>query len=347
MSERRDKTVDILRGLAILIMIAANSSAFVFAEPHPYWFRCVSSIAAPLFVTLAGMMIRFSQLRKDYPFTYFLRRGLMLIAVAAFLDVAAWRLYPFTSFDVLYIIGISTPLAYLFGRVSRRALQWMVIVAIFLLTPVLQRLFGYTAHPSEFLFDGSYRIVVENQTSVLNHLFIDGWFPVFPWLGFSLLGVMLGSYRWHGGDIRVFCQNKVVVIAFTCLAVGILLKILFPVDLLIRDGFGEVFYPPTVGFLTYTVGILLALFGVVDRVSSSWLLEPVGTIGRSALFLYVLHWFTINYVFSALFEGLNGVQFALFWLCFAGLITAIAYGLRLLKRKWKQQPWYLRFALGG
>ncbi|MBN1509030.1 MAG: DUF1624 domain-containing protein [Sedimentisphaerales bacterium] len=347
MYEQRDKTVDILRGVAILIMIAANSSAFVFAEPHPYWFRCVSSVAAPLFVTLAGMMIRFSQIRKNYPFVYFLRRGFMLIAVAVFLDVAAFLQYPCTSFDVLYIIGISAPLGFLFGRIRRTSVQWIVIVAIFLLTPLLQHCFGYTPYPSEFRLDGSYRIVVESQTSVMNHLFIDGWFPVFPWLGFSLLGVMLGSHRWQGGDIRVFCQKTMVLIACACLAVGVLLKVLFPVHLYIRDGFGEVFYPPTVGFVTYTVGILLALFAVFDRVSFSKLLEPLETIGRSSLFLYALHWFAINYVFSLLFEGLDGLRFTLFWLCFAALMTAVAYGLRRLKTKRRQQPWYLRFALGG
>jgi len=347
MDEQRDRTVDILRGVAILVMIAANSSATIFAEPHPFWFRCLTSVAAPLFVSLSGMMIRLSQIRKGYLFSYSIKRGFMLIGVAVFLDIAAWQMYPCTSFDVLYIIGISAPLAFLFGRIRRTSLQWILVVAIFLMTPVLQNLFGYTPYPSEFHFDGSYHIVVEHQTSVLNHLFLDGWFPIFPWLGFSLLGVMLGSYRWEGGSIRTFCQKKMALIAFACLAIGILLKVLFPVHLLIRDGFGEVFYPPTVGFVIYTVGILLALFAVFDRISSSKLFEPLGTIGRSSLFLYILHVFAINYVFSLVFEGLDGIRFALFWLCFAAVVTVLAYGLRLLKRKWRQQPWFFRFLLGG
>lgn len=347
MNRERDKTIDCLRGLAILIMIAANSSAGSYAEPHPFWFRCLTSVAAPLFITLSGMMVRFSQMRKDYPFTYFLKRGLMLIGVGMFLDVAAWQMYPCTSFDVLYVIGISAPLAFLFGRIDKKALQWILIVAVLLLTPVLQHLFGYTTYPSEFNLDGSYYRVVENQTSVLNHLFIDGWFPIFPWLAFSLFGVMLANYRWNGEHSRSFYHQRIAVAALACLAAGILLKIAFPVELLIRDGFGEVFYPPTVGFCIYTAGIILALFGIFDKVAAARVFAPVATVGRSALFLYILQWFVINYVLSTLFEGLDGVHFALLWMFFAVFFIAVAYGLLFLKQKWERQPWFFRFLLGG
>lgn len=347
MLTQRDRTIDTLRGLAILIMIAANSSATVYAEPHPFWFRCLSSVAAPLFVALSGMMVRFSQIQKDYPLSYFLKRGLMLIGVGVFLDVAAWQMYPCTSFDVLYVIGISAPVAFLFGRIDRKTLQWILIVAIVLLTPVLQYAFGYTSYPSEFNFDGSYYLVVENQTSVLNHLFIDGWFPVFPWLGFALLGVMLADYRWSSTDSRSFYHAKVGLVAILCLSIGILLKIAFPVDLYIRDGFGELFYPPTMGFFLYTAGIILALLNMFDKVASSKAFAPLATIGRSALFLYVLHLFAINYVFSVFFEELDGSRFALFWLGFAVLIAGIAYGLVPVKRTLGQRALFVRFLLGG
>jgi len=343
----RDKAIDVLRGLAILIMLAANSSASIYAEPHLLWFRYLSSVAAPLFITLSGMMVFLSQSKKDYPFAYFLKRGFLLVGIAAFKDIVAWQMYPFRSFDVLYVIGISVPIAFLFSRIGKASLQWMLVAAIFLLTPLLQYLFGYTPYPSEVLLNGSHYMEVANQTSALNHLFIDGWFPIFPWLGFSLLGVMLGCYRWQNKCIKPFYHKKPILISIVCLATGILLKIIFPVHLYIREGFGEVFYPPTVGFCMYTIGIILGLFSVFDKIAFSKIFESVATVGRSSLFLYILHTFLINYVFAIFLEGLNGVRFALFWLCFAVLITGVAYGLRLLKKKWKQQPWIFRFLLGG
>ena len=50
----RDKTIDILRGLAIFTMIAANISPYVLIEPHPFWFRLYGSFAAPLFILISG-----------------------------------------------------------------------------------------------------------------------------------------------------------------------------------------------------------------------------------------------------------------------------------------------------
>jgi uncharacterized membrane protein len=293
------------------------------------------------------MMVRFSQIRKDYPFGYFLRRGLALVGVAAFLDVASWQLYPFTSFDVLYVIGISAPIAYFFGRIRNAPIQWFVVGVVFLLAPLLQNAFGYTEYPSEFNFDGTYSLVVESQTSILNHLFIDGWFPVFPWLGFSLLGVLLGNYRWKAGGIQAFCNGKTLIAATALLVVGISTWLIKPVILYSRDGFSEVFYPPTLRFCIYTVGVILVLFYLIDKFRDTSLLQPVSTIGRSSLFLYVLHSLTINYILSHFFEGLRAGAFLLLWLGFAIFIAVVAYGLKILKEKWNQPPWILRFMLGG
>jgi len=345
--QERDKAIDVLRGLAILIMLAANSSASIYVEPHPLWFRTLSSVAAPLFITLSGMMVFFSQSKKSYPFTYFLKRGFVLIFIAALKDVVAWKMYPFRSFDVLYLIGISMPIAFLFSRIRKASLKWMLVVAIFLLTPLLQHFFGYTPYPSEVLFDGTHYWEVANQTTVLNHLFIDGWFPIFPWLGFSLLGVMLGCSRWQDRVVRPCHHKKTILTSIACLATGILLKVIFPVDLYVREGFGEVFYPPTLGFCMYSVGVILGLFAVFDKIASSKIFDSVATVGRSSLFLYILHTFLISYVFTNFLEGLNGARFALFWLCFAALITGVAYGVKRLKKEWKHQPSILRFLLGG
>jgi len=293
------------------------------------------------------MMVRFSQILKDYPFGYFLKRGLALIGVAAFLDVASWQMYPFTSFDVLYVIGISAPIVYFFGRIRNTWIQWLLVSAVFLLTPLLQTVFGYTEYPSEFNFDGTYYLVVESQTSILNHLFIDGWFPLFPWLGFSLFGVLLGNYRWKEDGIQTFCKGKTLLVATALLVVGISTWLIKPVTLYSRAGFSEVFYPPTLRFCIYTAGIILVLFYLIDKSRDASFLQPISTIGRSSLFLYILHWLTINYILAHFFEELKAGLFLILWLVFAIFIAVVAYGVKILKEKWNQRPWILRFLLGG
>ena len=56
----RDLSVDVLRGLAIVTMVAANLAAEMLRQPHPFWLRAYGSFAAPTFVVVAGMMVGFT-----------------------------------------------------------------------------------------------------------------------------------------------------------------------------------------------------------------------------------------------------------------------------------------------
>jgi uncharacterized membrane protein len=83
--KQRDNTIDILRGLAIFTMVAANMSADNYADPHPYWFRIFGSFAAPTFVFLAGLMVSYTSFHKAHPFGYYLKRGIAIICIAELL----------------------------------------------------------------------------------------------------------------------------------------------------------------------------------------------------------------------------------------------------------------------
>src|SRR5262245_51031015 len=62
----RDPSIDVLRGLAVFMMVAANLAASALEGPHPLWFRLYGSFAAPLFVLLSGMMVAYTARRKAY-----------------------------------------------------------------------------------------------------------------------------------------------------------------------------------------------------------------------------------------------------------------------------------------
>jgi uncharacterized membrane protein YeiB len=51
----RDSSIDILRGIAILTMVAANLSAACLEQPPPLAFRFYGTFAAPLFMILADI----------------------------------------------------------------------------------------------------------------------------------------------------------------------------------------------------------------------------------------------------------------------------------------------------
>lgn len=324
-------------------MVAANMAGPALAEPHPFWLRLYGSFAAPLFILISGMMVVFTAKTKGHALKYFLSRGLMIITVGAFIDVLIWRIYPFTTVDVLYLIGISLPLAYLFYRLNNLS-RWVIMIFIFLATPALQNILGYTDYPTEFNLMGGLTIVIENQTNIINHWIIDGWFPIFPWLGFSFLGVNLANLRW---DTVNFGKKFFSLIGICIMAFGSIIWWLYPGKLLTRAGYSELFYPPAFGYLMSAIGLIIILFSIVDRKPSVIAYKPLQVLGESALFMYVLHLILIEYVIVPIWQDETLQTFLLIYIVLSSLLILVAYGLRALKTKWKNRPFLIKFLLGG
>ncbi len=75
----RDVSIDITRGLAIFMMIMANALPYLLTTPVPFPVRLYGSFAAPIFVTLAGMMVALT--KKRHNFGYFLDRGAVIVLI--------------------------------------------------------------------------------------------------------------------------------------------------------------------------------------------------------------------------------------------------------------------------
>ena len=91
---------DILRGIAISLMVMANSAASIYTHIPPLFMRLMGSFAAPCFMLLAGMVLALSE--KHQPV-----RGLYILAFGCLVDVGIWHIMPFMTFDVLYTIGVA------------------------------------------------------------------------------------------------------------------------------------------------------------------------------------------------------------------------------------------------
>src|SRR5262245_3706551 len=243
---QRDRTVDVLRGLAIFTMVAANMAAEVLAPPHPLGFRLYGSFAAPLFITISSMMVVLTMRTRAYSLRRFLIRGALTLAVGATIDLLTFRIYPFLTIDVLYLIGFSLPLAFLFSRLGSPS-RWTIVVLIFLLTPILQKFLGYTEVLDEIPLSQGFPAGADGLRA-LHQWIVDGWFPLFPWLGFSFLGVNWGLLRWKEETRKIF-GGRILGIGLVLLCGGALLWWIHPGKLLVREGYSELFYPPTLGYI--------------------------------------------------------------------------------------------------
>jgi uncharacterized membrane protein len=344
----RIATIDVLRGLAIFIMVPANMAAFVYVEPHAFWFRVLSSFAAPVFIGVAGMMIVLVARSENYGVRHYLVRGALLLAVAVLVDVLIFNITPFYSFDVLYLIGIACPLTYFYARLPRIH-QWSLVALIFLVTPILQWTFGYTDDPGDYVLweseSGTGRVVPENPTGLLQHLLIDGSFPVFPWLGMSFAGATTAQVFFLSA--RQSAPRGLSLAAVVLLIAGVMAWRVYPGPMFDRDGYSELFYPPTPGFMVTAFGAVLALLWTIHQAPNWTLYAPLRWLGECSLLMYVLHLAIIIYLLKPLFPDRQLPTFLVINFATVGSLSAIALIIREMKSAWPHRPYLARFLFGG
>ena len=316
----RSHAIDALRGAAIVTMFAANLAGPCLRPPHPMWLRIYGSFAAPTFVLLAGMMTSMSN--RPAPLHKLLKRSALLLLLAAGIDLLCWGIDPFETFDVLYLLGLALPIAGLCLRLELW-LHALIALGIVVLTPWLHRAIGYGPLLPDHL---------AYPWPAWRRLLVDGWFPMFPWLGVALLGGVAGRLDPLGESRRPW----LVPLGTVLTTLGALGWWLAPPAIVTRMGYSELFYPPSPQYLGLALGsvfLVLALFDKLERrFSLSWLV----VLGRSSLMLYVIHVALIAFVLDEWFEGqtlpayltLYAVMAVSLW----GLAWATQRGRRWLKR---------------
>jgi uncharacterized membrane protein len=251
------------------------------------WLRVYGSFAAPTFVLLAGMMTSLSS--RPAPMNRLLKRSALLLLLAASIDLVCWGIDPFETFDVLYLLGLALPLAGLCSRLKLSA-HLLIATGIVLVTPWLHRAVGYGPLLPEHL---------AYPWPAWRRLLVDGWFPVFPWLGLALLGSVVGRLR-PLADAR---RPWLVPLGSGLVALGALAWWVAPPAIVTRDGYSELFYPPSPQYLAVAFGAVLLMLALFDKLEQRFSLAWLVVLGRSSLLLYVTHVALIAFVLDEWFEG--------------------------------------------
>lgn len=357
----RDKSVDLLRGLAIFTMIAANMAAHSLEEPHALYVRIYGSLAAPLFIFLAGMMVSYTISVKSHPLSYYLKRGGLTLLIGALIDIFLWDILPFMTFDVLYVIGIAMPPIFFFNRLNR-SLQLLFIGLIFGITPFLQYHFGYAESPTELALADLQSFGDVQQIPILKQFFIDGWFPLFPWIGVAFLGAYIGNLK---QTMNAESFSKLMLKAGSVsLLIGMALWSYFNPQmatntgfvetshannlygiLLSREGYSELFYPPTIYYLLTFLGFILISIPVMKQLQHLRVIQPLSVFGRSSLLVYILHTAFIVFIFNQL-DVYPLEMFVVLYLIHALVLWLICWGVQSFKRG-KKMPFLVNFIFGG
>jgi|SRR5579871_3407915 len=342
----RDIAIDIVRTVAIIIMIGANLGSLL-PTPHDWWFRGYSSLAAPIFVALAGMMVAFSFAKpnNEANLYYFIKRGAFLILCGALVDMVIYGGAPFISMDVLYLIGLGLPLSYLAAAQSIR-MNICIAILILLATVVLQYLIGYEPQPLHIKLSQISEISTATLPRIWRMWLIDGWFPVFPWLGYLIFGVILGQLRFASGGEESFISAKFILGSGLFLVMGSILMTLFPNIHFERVGYAELFYPPTLGFIILSFGVVVLAIALADLTSHHGFWHKLMPLGQASLFVYLTHLALIELI-EEVAATVNLLPFLLIYVAMTTGLLWCAMLLSKVKRRTKSMPLPLRWLLGA
>jgi len=289
-TKKRINSIDFLRAVGILSMIQIHMGMYLteYMDKHLTFYKFMNNfgqIAAPFFLTTIGisLMISLSN-RKNNAFSHIGKRSLFLI-FSGLLFINIWQA------DILHYIGIYLLIAYLFTKLNKFQ-RTINAVLILVLSQVMLKLISYT---SGWEVIGYKLANFWTLQGFLNNLLSNGFYPMFPWLFFPVVGTIIGEYLLH--SIKT---NKESNFIFGSILIGIILT-LTGIFMNTLSPWKITFYPATITYAIFHLGIFMISLGtfyylfdnkntkesIKDKITK--LLSPITYSGTIAFSIYILH----------------------------------------------------------
>jgi uncharacterized membrane protein len=349
---RRVNSVDLLRGLVMVIMLLDHTREYVHADAFRFsptdlsktnvvlfLTRWITHLCAPTFVFLAGTSIYLQLLRgksRSELAKFLLTRGLWLI----FLEFTVIRYSLFFNFDysflglaeVIWVFGVS--MIVLSGLIF---LPVRVVAAIGIAMIALHNLLDTIKVPPAVSMAGTPAPDALQKLWLFLHQpgFVPLWgdvkmfvaYPLIPWIGVMAAGYAFGVvYEWDEERRRRWLISVGLFLsALFVLASGIITyRSTTQTDsaFIILDFLNATKYPPSLLFLLMTLGPALLLLAWAEKVREDNIVSRIlTTFGRVPLFYFILQMF-VAHSFGILLNLVAGKNIDYFFFNFPASATA-------------------------
>ena len=329
MKQERNIWIDFIRSIAIIIMIIANSAAVIGNKEYSYFFRIICSLAAPLFVLLSGISFSVS---SKYPSSSDTKTksAFYLLITATFIDLFIWQIPPFNTFDVLYIIAFGI---FLNIFLKHKTLLYVLSFIIFSIgiAVYLQVVLPYRFHMQEISLNNILQVNKSDYIiSSIRNMFVDGWFPIFPWICLPLIGTLIVKYQHFFQSYKLYTYVFSLIIFFVSIYGLSTSSTIVP----LRNGYVELFYPASfLIFMLVCSGALLFFTSTFSYKISNPLISFFSMIGKYSLFIYILHIAMIHFVLDVYFNSLDASSFAIVMVIFTVSLYVMIAILEFTKAK--------------
>lgn len=313
-----------MRALAIAFMVLCHFPIFLSAPDAGYtWVyffsnHVVGDFAAPFFLFLVGLSQAVSQARLppgaallDLPRDRTMKRGALIVLCGFLFSLAVRGPHALFEWDVLTLIGTCVLAIRLLRGLPPAAFLGLA-AALVLAAPPLRSHSGYVAQwggsldPVPGISGLLPGILVDpvdeyagggGLRSILTGFFLNGYFPVLPWMAFSLSGYGLGRLQQKADFSRRF-DLALGAAGLVGLAAGAALALLGSAGPGLRAVDSYVaplsFYPDSFPMFLFQLGLTLATFALLRRLCDrspreTGLRRYLRRLSRYSLTIYVLH----------------------------------------------------------
>lgn len=351
-SQERDKTIDILRGVIMVLMAIDHCFLTIYQTHYAETYnllipnyssnsifitRWLSNICAPGFALLMGISLSFySKYNIDNQSVkiYLIKRGLVLIFLQQLLNLPSLffdlknieNIHLFTG-SVLYSLGLSMILCSFVIKWNKSS-QLLVGAAIIFInyviaTYILQSSLSVTTQNTAHFFDNT---IVHLLFTPGENKWISVNYPVVPWLGVAIIGIGVGRYLMENKN-KFF--DKIWKIGLVLLVLFIVLRIMNWGDFNhiantndLINFLAIIKYPPSIAFILVTFGILFLLMALINKITSNStlykLMQPLLVFGKVPLFFYFAHYYLYIVISKFTNHHISLTNMYLLWL--VGLI---------------------------
>ncbi|MCY9548772.1 DUF418 domain-containing protein [Lysinibacillus xylanilyticus] len=356
LQSKRIEGLDFARALAMFGMLIVNFKIIMGAVGNgPEWLIWFTGLfegrASATFVTLAGigvaLMTRKARNGGDLSAikenrTKLWKRSAFLFILGLFLYFAGW------TGDILHYYGVYMLIASFLIIASTKFM--IIISSLFLITSqILQVTMNYLKgwHPKQPFMEYLDFWTIEG---FIRNLLFNGYHPIFPWICFFLLGMIIGRLDLSKKSVR----NKMLYFSlFLLITIEVLSKVLMRLSLSVLDGNSAAFLfqtgpiPPNIFYMlsnsASAIIVIVVSIYIVEKFAGQWLIKSLIQTGQLTLTHYVSHVF-IGVGILALLNRLENQTLA-FSILFTTLffVGSILFSV-LWRRKYKRGPieWVMR-----
>ncbi len=302
---QRYRSIDILRGLAIILMIQIHCVENLSSrEDRSGWLYDAStvlgSLPAPFFTFVSGLSYGLwlrkqkSLGRRDREITRVtLRRGLFLFLLGIVFNFCIWLPEETFNWDILTLLGTSL----LFLAVGRKLpvpVLTLICVLILLLTPLLRVVGDFSAYWEDNAYTYDFKL-----RDIFFGFFTNGYFPLFPWIIFPIAGFVCGEFIVQQNRLPTRVLNRLGVIGIAALGLAGLLVAFqrqIPTKIAQQYASGLTEFPASTEFVLAMVGFVLISLAVLHRwvdaretPSDGRYMTALRRFSSFSLTVYVLH----------------------------------------------------------